>query len=533
MSRSSLRFFFALATLGSLWLPAQTAGRPETGVHWAEPAEFVQLRNLGMQFVVTTVTSAPATWQRAFDAADIAGLRLIVGMNPSPYRLVDGRWTITQAGRDFLLYAARRSSTVKAIFVFNEPYWVDPFTGANDFCGIYSAEQLRQLNTLVRSVWPRAPIFHDIGSPSQWAPGGQVRRSYPCIGDKYADQRDVADFVGIWFYPFEANGVYRKVEALTALRREVDFVRNRMNAEPIVLNQSFLCTNCQEATRYPTPDEMRDWNCAARSLGATSYSWYVWRQNIYQDYLALHPESWPVLSDAACTTRSIELRGMVNSGSLRFGEPIAPGTIVSLYGEGFSTQTALATSGFLPRLLDGVVALVNGVAAPLFFTSPNQINFQTPMEVVPGEVFLQVRSGGLLSNAIRARVEDTSPGIFTITQNGTGEAVAVTAENYQLVSAANPARAGRYISVFCTGLGQLAEEIPTGIPVERPLVTRSPLTLSVGGRNAEVTYAGAAPGYPGLYQINFIVPAGLNSGLQTMQASIGGQQSNPTSLFVR
>jgi len=279
-----------------------TPGGVETGVHWAAPEDYPELQRLGYDFVIAEVTGNRADWVRTFDAAEASGLELIVGVYPPPFRLRQGHWTITPRGKEFLRYAASRAQLVKAIFVFNEPYWIDPADEHSDACGAVSAADLRKLRSLIRGVWPEALIYQDIGDPSRWAPGGEYAREYDCLGDKYADQTGVADFVGIWDYPFDRRG-YRRREALSALRREAEFVRTRMEAEPIILAQSFGCKGCSPATTMPPADGLRDWNCAVRSLKPYAVSWYVWRQDSYDDYLSKHPDAWATTTAAACADK--------------------------------------------------------------------------------------------------------------------------------------------------------------------------------------------------------------------------------------
>jgi hypothetical protein len=255
---------------------------------------------LGYTFVITTVDSVDQTeWAKTFQAARDSGLKLIVGLYPPPYRLVGGRWRLGSEGEVFLRHVSSRASLVKGIFVYNEPFWLNPFTGRNDPCGAVSAAQLRELRSTIRGVWPDARIYHDLGRPSDWAPGGVQSQRYPCVGDKYADEKGIADFVGIWFFPFN-TGNYLRSEGLAALASEVAYVRNQMQAEPVILEQAFKCHNCGEATRLPTAEELKDWNCATRALSPSAISWYPWRQASYDDYLASHPEMWRMSGPASC-----------------------------------------------------------------------------------------------------------------------------------------------------------------------------------------------------------------------------------------
>lgn len=287
-----------LAAASGCWFCLFPCG-VETGAHWTPIADYPELQRLGYQFVVTTVSPDRREWERTFDAAGTAGLRLIVGMWPSPYQLRGDEWTITPKGVAFLRFAASRTRQVKAIFVYNEPYWIHPLTNTPDICGAMPAEQLRKLRAKIRSVWPEAKVYHDIGEPGAWAPGGAHRRERPCVGDKYTDATGVADYVGIWSFPFLPNG-YRKSQALKVIKREMAYVRTAMNAEPVVIAQAFGCADCAPTTRWPTNEEIRDWNCALRSLCPDGVSWYVWQQDIYDEVLSRHPESWPATTAGAC-----------------------------------------------------------------------------------------------------------------------------------------------------------------------------------------------------------------------------------------
>lgn len=509
----------------------------ETGTHWATPGEFVTLKNIGYEFVVTTVTNSPADWRNVFDAAEQAGLKLIVGpADHGVFRVSGEQWTISPAGEAFLRYAASRAALVKALFIFNEPYWVDPWNGQTSTCGVLSAAQLRSLRTAIRAIWPAALIYHDIGSPVKWAPGGQVNRDYPCIGTKYADQRGVADFVGIWFYPFERSG-YRKERGLAEIRADIEYVRQQMGAEPVVAAQSFICKACEEATRWPTAEEIQDWNCALRTLAPQAISWYVWKQSLYNDYLSNHPDHWSRTTARACSgagaTPKPALSSVASAAAMDSALPVAPGSIISIFGDEFAAEPRVAAAGPLPRQIESTVVLINGLAAPLYFIAKTQINAQVPFEVAPGEAALMVKRGEQFSGALRMRVTESAPALFTWTQDGRGAAVAVDGVTNELVDLTRPAAAGQYVVLYGTGLGRLTSAVETGLGATAANAAVRAVTVSVGALRAPVLYAGATPGFAGLSQINLQVPAGLTPGPQRLVVSQGGQSSNVVTLHLR
>jgi hypothetical protein len=271
----------------------------ETGTHWPNPAEFDTLKKLGYQFAVVTLDENPEHWRRTFDAAERAGIRLVVGLYPYPYKWEHDQWTITPEGLEFLRFAAARKTLVKAIYVFNEPYLTDPATGRQADCGALTPPQLRMLRNEIRSHYSGARIYHDLGQPSAWAPGAYFARQRPCVGDKYARTTGVADFAGVWDYPM-TGGLYQRERMISAVQREIDYVSKEMLAQPVVLAQAFRCKGCDGATRMPATGEIKDMNCSFRALAPHGLSWYAWRQDAYDEVLSVRGDLWPMTGANAC-----------------------------------------------------------------------------------------------------------------------------------------------------------------------------------------------------------------------------------------
>lgn len=114
---------------------------------------------------------------------------------------------------------------------------------------------------------------------------------------KYSDQTGIADYVGIWKYPFTAAG-FTEAASLAELRAEARFVTNAMGATPILLGQAFAGSPGNFV--FPNAAQIRKWNCDLRTIPAGGLSWYVWRQNIYSDYLSNHPDDLRVMTASAC-----------------------------------------------------------------------------------------------------------------------------------------------------------------------------------------------------------------------------------------
>ena len=139
------------------------------------------------------------------------------------------------------------------------------------------------------------------------------------------------------------------------------------------------------------------------------------------------------------------------------------------------------------------------------------------------------------SDPIGLDVLNTAPGLYT--QSGTGRGV-VSAVNPDgtMNSASNPAPKGRQVILYAAGLGALNPAVTTGkVPGVSPLSnTVWPVTAVVDGITATVSYAGVAPGYPGLYQINVQIPAGSASGARPLTIFAAGAPSQfDVAIFVQ
>ena len=96
-----------------------------------------------------------------------------------------------------------------------------------------------------------------------------------------------------------------------------------------------------------------------------------------------------------------------------------------------------------------------------------------------------------------------------------------------LVSAAKPASGGETVVMYATGLGATNPSFATGTAVNQINTMVLPVTVTIGGMNAPVTYSGLTQGFAGLYQVNAIVPYGL-TGSQPVVVTVAGTYSSRT-----
>jgi uncharacterized protein (TIGR03437 family) len=234
---------------------------------------------------------------------------------------------------------------------------------------------------------------------------------------------------------------------------------------------------------------------------------------------------------------------VVNAANYLSSRPLAPGTWASIFSQGihFGSETATYSGTSLPTMLTDTQVLLNGVALPLSLVSPDQINFITPNGAptsgTADVVVVKVSTGRILA-AGEVDMSTVSPGIFAIDTAGSTRRAAVVNQDGTVNDPSNPVARGSYISIYATGYGNLANAPGDGLPApgaDPGLVTiPADARVVIGGYFPEqyqsqpgdptdgkyVTYSGLAPGYVGLWQINFKVPMGVTPGSQVTLAIV-------------
>ena len=200
-------------------------------------------------------------------------------------------------------------------------------------------------------------------------------------------------------------------------------------------------------------------------------------------------------------------QGVVNAASFE-GGPVAPGEIVTIFGTNLGPPTLaglqLTPDGRVDTSIADTRVWFDGEAAPMIFAVENQLGAVVPYTVAGSLVTsLRIEYRGLESPAVSLPVQSSSPAIFTQTSSGMGPGTILN-QDYTLNSPENPALRGSVVILYATGEG---ETTPGGIdgklaeePLPQPL---EPVSVRIGGRNARLFYAGAAPGLvAGLMQVN-------------------------------
>ena len=188
-----------------------------------------------------------------------------------------------------------------------------------------------------------------------------------------------------------------------------------------------------------------------------------------------------------------------SAAAANFPLELAPRMIVSIYGSNLADATVL----------------LNGSVLTLDYNSATQINALLP-DNASGFMQLSVDTSAGKSSA-NLLIGVAAPTIFTQDSSGTGPAAALKAGDQSLVTVANPLHPGDAVELYATGLG-------TAVP--QPTVT-------VGGIDCPVTFAGPAPGYMGLDQINCTIPSGIAStAMAAVIVTSGNRSSNAATLAI-
>jgi len=211
---------------------------------------------------------------------------------------------------------------------------------------------------------------------------------------------------------------------------------------------------------------------------------------------------------------------------------IAGRSIVAGFGSGLATVTAIAGTLPLPTDLGGTTVEVldrNGLRrlAPLFFVSSPQVNYQIPPGTAEGPATIIVRGADGRVSTGAFEIKAIAPGLFTLSQNGTGAAAALDGFNFASApfAALGPGGVPNIIAFFATGLGADATDLDANVSAS--------VQAMVGGTPAAVRYAGRAPGFTGLNQINVALPAGIASGMHAVVIARGGIVSNSVTISIR
>lgn len=231
---------------------------------------------------------------------------------------------------------------------------------------------------------------------------------------------------------------------------------------------------------------------------------------------------------------------------------LSPGGLISIFGQGFApsgTARALTAAdlqnGRLPTNLGCTCVAINHRLAPLLYVSPTQINLQAP--IVPGEDSAGIQviancgaASQTTSSSQTVSAQAVAPEFFffQLNSSGTNPVVAFDAGTGAAVgvpgllpgTVVTPAKPGEYVALYMTGLGQVDPPLAPAVLASVAASTAWPASVSLNGvqlGTGDVLYAGVAPGFAGVYQVNIHVPSNAPDGNLPISVTIGGVTTSP------
>jgi uncharacterized protein (TIGR03437 family) len=213
---------------------------------------------------------------------------------------------------------------------------------------------------------------------------------------------------------------------------------------------------------------------------------------------------------------------VVSAASFTAG-PAAPDSIVAAFGKNLTSATASAGSIPLPVTLGSTSITVAGTAAPLLYVSPSQINFEIPSGTSAGDANVVISAPGGATLTGTVTIQAVAPSLFTLNAAGLAAANVISVSNgvqttSSVYASINVASGEVYLILYGTGIRGAAGAV----------------RAYVQGMEVPVTFAGAQPDFPGLDQVNILLPPSLaGSGSVNIVLTASGIESNTVSVSIQ
>lgn len=245
---------------------------------------------------------------------------------------------------------------------------------------------------------------------------------------------------------------------------------------------------------------------------------------------------------AFAQTPVVSSGGVLNGASFAKGQPVTPGSLVSIFGTNLASKVSEADTIPLSNSLGGVsVEFVNGnttLPAPMLYVQPAdpannvsaQLNVQVPWEIVPegstATVNVIVNNGSAVSSPAQVQIGPFSPGVFS----SNGMAIAVNSDGTLAWPSGavpglttHPAKIGDTLIVYATGLGAVQNPPADGAnSLDQIRNTLTKPQILIGGVSATVPFSGLSPQFVGVNQLNVTVPNVAPGNTVPFQIVLGG-----------
>jgi uncharacterized protein (TIGR03437 family) len=246
----------------------------------------------------------------------------------------------------------------------------------------------------------------------------------------------------------------------------------------------------------------------------------------------------PLLADTSATAGPYYTADSIANTAASVAGFYAPDTFITIYGQNLAYVTRQVTiddihGGLLPTVLigTGVRVLVSQIEANIYYVSPTQVNLLVPPLLVAGPATVQLVIDGLAGPPVNITLGPAAPALF----QSDARMIVATHLDGSVITAASPAHGGEIVVLYASGLGPTAPPaIKDQVPkAAAPLVQMSDFRVLVNGVAVDpsrILYAGVAPGYAGLFQINVKLP---DDAAPNPEIRIGcGDQLSPAQRFI-
>lgn len=214
-----------------------------------------------------------------------------------------------------------------------------------------------------------------------------------------------------------------------------------------------------------------------------------------------------------------KISGVVNAANYAANAPIAPGSVAAIFGTYLTLKADASYSGPVATL-GGTTVQINGIAAPIYATTPAQVNIEIPWELAgAAEASLKVTVDGEESAAVTIKLADTAPYIFV-------------SGGQPLIARQLPVQPGSMLTIYGTGFGPVRNQPATGSGTTQfTSTTVNTPTVTIGGVPANVVFSGLAPGVVGVWEVSVKLPESVTFGPAVpVKLSINGLDANSVTI---
>ncbi len=217
--------------------------------------------------------------------------------------------------------------------------------------------------------------------------------------------------------------------------------------------------------------------------------------------------------------------------------PLAPGEVISIYGSRLAEATVTADPPPLLTTLKNTTVFIQSTSMPLYYVSDLQVNAVVPYSLgtnsLNAPLQILVKRDDTVSQPVYVTVATAEPTIYGDLRGITDYPSDYPASPSYTVSASTPAHAGDIIVLYCLGLGAVSPPVADG-GLPTGLSYAAPIQMMIGGQTATVLFQGLTPQFPGIYQVNAVIPAGVTTGSSVpVTISSGGQTSPPIQIPIQ